>query len=219
MLTDHITPAIDRLFRAYYNYCVSWTEDSLFQLLNSLHSLDDRFTTRHGRIMLELPEYIALKAVRNHFHHAEEVRNVVKVKSLVGADVSTDLLYACLINHTDIESAISGVTKKYRQNTVDSINTSFKRWGAVWDINPAVFNCVVKVYELTVSIGLVGTGKDFLEFDSQYKWESKNGHSHYVTGAIQVFLPEINKYIELMELLYKEPPLGGVGESGRARSS
>ena len=207
MIADHITPAIDRLFRAYDIYCVSSSEDSLFQLLNSLHSLDDRFATKYGRIMLELPEYLALKAVRNHYHHAGEVRNVLKVKSLVGGDVSTDLLYACLINHADIEAVISGVAKKYRQSTVAAINTSFKKWGAVWDINPAVFNCIVKVYELTLSLGLAGAGKDFLEFESQYQWETENGHSHYVTGAISLFMPEINNYIELMELLAKEPPV------------
>jgi hypothetical protein len=101
MHADHITPAIDRLFRAYDNYCVAWSGDWLFQLLNSLHSLDGRFASKYGRVMLKLPEYIALKAIRNHFHHGGEVRNVLKVKSLVEAGVSTDLLYACLINHAD----------------------------------------------------------------------------------------------------------------------
>lgn len=207
MLADHITPAIDRLFRAYDNYCIYWSKDSLFQLLNSLHSLDDRFAAKHGRIMLELREYIALKAIRNHYHHAGEVRNVIKVKSLVGANVSSDLLYACLINNADVEAAISGVAVKYRRDTTDAINISFKKWGAVWDINPAVFNCVVRVYELGIALGLAGVGKEFLEFDSQYKWEAANGYSHYVTGVISFFMPEINEYIELMELLYKEPPL------------
>lgn len=161
MLADHITPAIDRLFRAYDNYCIYWSEDSLFQLLNSLHSLDARFAAKHGRIMLELREYIALKAIRNHYHHAGEVRNLIKVKSLVGANVSSDLLYACLINNADVEAAISGVAVKYRRDTTDAINISFKKWDAVWDINPAVFNCVVRVYELGIALGLAGVGKEF----------------------------------------------------------
>jgi hypothetical protein len=89
-----------------------------------------------------------------------------------------------------------------------AINASFKKWGAVWDINPAVFNCVVKAYELTRSLGLAGAGKDFAEFGSQYECETANGHSHYVTGAIKVFMPEIDEYIELMELLCREPAVG-----------
>ena len=49
--------------------------------VEALHSLDDKLGRENKHRMLDIPECVALKAVRNHFHHAEEVRNGMRIKS------------------------------------------------------------------------------------------------------------------------------------------
>lgn len=204
MPQDQITPAIDRLFRIYYQYYVEWDEDSLFQLLTALHSLDDRLNAVHGRVMFDLPEYIALKALRNYYHHAGEVRNVLRIKSLAVAGLVTDMLFACLIDKADAEAAIANTDKKFRQSTADAVAATFKDWRTVADINPCVFNCVVKVFELLQKLRLAGSSSDFHEFKAQYEWEAENGHSHHITGTVRLHPADVTRYIELMEKLYRE---------------
>lgn len=203
-MKEQISPAIDRLFRTYFQYCTAFNEDSLFQLLTALHSLDDRLKPNHGRPMFKIQEYIALKALRNHFHHAGEIQNVVKLKSLQGMGVATDLLQVCLISFNDTIAAIEGTEKKFKVQAADAIAATFKDWGAVVDINPCVLNCVAKVFELLQVLKIQGTSDEYSNFVRQYEWESANGHSHYVTGQVMLRPGEVSTYAALMASLYNE---------------
>ncbi|MGZ8340266.1 MAG: hypothetical protein ACXWU9_11855 [Telluria sp.] len=203
MQQDQVTPAIDRVFRTYVQYCTAFNEDSIFQLLTALHSLDDRLNPAHGRVMFKIPEYIALKALRNHFHHGAEVRNTVRFKSLAGTGVSSDLGQVCLISFADAIAAIDGTEKKYRIQAADAIAATFKDWGTVVDINPCVFNCVVKVFETTQALKIPGASEEYAKFKNQYDWESHHGHAHYVTGAVSLHAADVSRYAEMMASLYR----------------
>ena len=203
MQQDQVTPAVDRVFRAYFQYCTAFNEDSLFQLLTALHSLDDKLNAAHGRVMFKIPEYIALKPLRNHFHHGAEIRNVVRFKSLAGTGVPSDLGQVCLISSSDARAAIDGTKEQFRAQARDAIEATFKCWGAVVDINPCVFNCAVKVFEASQALKIAGASAEYAQFKGQYDWETVHGHTHYVTGTVSLHAGDISKYAELMASLYQ----------------
>lgn len=202
MHKDQVTPAIDRLFRAYGAYCQAWTEDTLFQVLTALHSLDDRLRDKHGRVLFDIPEYVALKALRNYYHHRGEVEHVLRVKPVDRLVVTTDLLHVCLVSIADCRAAVQATDKKYREAAAEAIERTFKVWGEVVDINPAVFNCVVKVYETLKRLGCRGESEVFEEFERQYDWETAQEHSHYVTGAVTLPAAQVEAYVRQMQALY-----------------
>lgn len=154
--------------------------------------------------MFDLPEYIALKALRNYFHHQSEVQNVLRIKHLDGLAAPTDLLYACLVSEDSCREALQGVASKYRDKTEEAFCEVFKVWGRVIDINPCIFNCVAKVFILLADRGLKGTSKEYNEFVGSFVFETENGYSHFVTGGFSVHPANINQLISSMELLYNE---------------
>jgi hypothetical protein len=201
-MMNKLTSAIDRLFRSYMAYCTNWTEDSLFHLLASLHSLDDKLNAEHGRLMFDIPEYIALKALRNYFHHEDEIRSALRVKSLKGAFVLSDLAYACIVSQSDCDAALEGVPAKFRTETERSFKETFKYWGMVIDINPCIFNCMVKIYGSLSERSLSGDSEEFQCFESQLEFEAENGHSHFVNGIVSTNLADVSRVQGLMQELY-----------------
>lgn len=202
MKQDQVTPAIDRVFRTYHRYCTAFDEDSLFQLLTALHSLDDRLKPAHGRVLFAIPEYIALKALRNHFHHGAEIRNLIRFKSVAGLGLTTDLTTVCLIAFNDAIAAIKGTKKEFQAQTAEAMAATFKDWGIVVDINPCVANCVVKVFEALLALGLSGTAQEFFILKASYDHETRHGLPHYMTGAVCLRASDISKYQRTMEALY-----------------
>ncbi len=199
---DNITPAIDRLFRSYVDYTQAASEDTLFPLLTALHSLDDRVEAIHDRQFFDIPEYVALKALRNHFHHGGEVKYALKVKALGRVGLNSDLLHVCLVSDKDCAAAIKGAGKKYQEKTMHAFAQTTRVYGSVVDINPCIFNAVVKIYEKLDSLGYSGVGEAFDLFENQYAWETRNGHSHYVSGSIQTHAANVGMIPALMEGLY-----------------
>ena len=202
MPNKNITSAVDRLFRSYDAYTGNASEDTLFALLTALHSLDDRLETTKGRLFFEIPEYVALKALRNHFHHGGEVRYALRVKALAGELSHSDLLHACLIATADCTAAIEGAKDKYREGVRQAFETTAMGYGTVADINPCIFNCVVKIYEKLQGLELAGDSDAFAEFSAQYAWETANGYSHYVSGTILTHPARVSNIPAAMEHLY-----------------
>lgn len=184
---QNVIPAIDRLFRAYAGYLQNTSKDTLFLLLNALHSLDDRLVPEHGRLFFEVPEYRALKALRNLEHHGVEVKYVVVAKDIEGLSMSTDLVFACLISVADQDAAIEGDSKK-KQEFRDKDREAFKKttlqYGDVVDINPCIFNCVVRMFEILRELGLESEAAEYSLLAESYEFEEAQGHSHVVTGRV-----------------------------------
>lgn len=192
MTEKPLKAAIDRLFRAYSDYNRKASKDTLFTLLETLHSLDDKLAAKHGRAMLDIKEYVALKALRNHFHHEGEVRHVVALKAPAHITAQFDLGIACLVSASDCVAAIKGIKNKnpqkqaaWQQEALQAFADTTKIYGGqVVDLNLCVFNCIVKVFELLLSLEIHADGEEFAEFAAQYDWETQNGHSHYVNGSV-----------------------------------
>jgi hypothetical protein len=184
----NILAAVDRLFRAYDGYLEDKSKDTLFLLLNALHSLDDRLRPQYGRLFFDIPEYVALKALRNHQHHAGEVKFVLTGTAIADLAMPTDLVFACLMSAADRDAAINGSGTRYRDAVRDAFTSSTRDYGEVVDINPCIFNCVVRVYEVLCKHDLTSDSKEFAEMPQSYEFEQQEGYSHFVTGQI-VCLP------------------------------
>lgn len=197
-----ITPAIDRLFRSYYSFATAPTDDSLFLLLTALHSLDDKLNKEAGRVLFGIPEYIFLKALRNHFHHAGEVKNVCRVKLVQDLPMTTDLMAVCLVSQADCLAAIAAVPSDRRQAAQDAFETTVKHYGAIVDINPCIFNGVVKVYEKLTELGLRGESAEFSSLEDSYELETDRGFSHYIDGAIRMHPGHAGTARDVLAVMY-----------------
>ncbi len=186
MTKDAVTPAIDRLFRAYDEYLDESGPDTLVNLLTALHSLDEKIKGDGEYQLFHIPEYLVLKALRNHIVHTGEVPHVVTAKAPFGVPFITDLLFACLVSLEDCNAALVGIDNRERRAKAEE---AFKQTTLVYkdklvDLNPSIFNCVVKVYEKLCALELGGSGASYSKFVNQYVWETENGYSHYVSGGV-----------------------------------
>lgn len=199
--------ATDRLFREYIEYLQNKSKDTLFRLLNALHSLADRLKTDHGQLFISIPEYLALKALRNHEHHGAEIKYVVREKSLGIGPFQTDVLFVCLISAADRNAAIEGDSKKkssFRDSDRSAFENSTINYADVVDINPCIFNCIVRIFEVLRNKGLGSTSEEFLLIQDSYEFEERNGHSHFVTGRIACHPCQVNGVIDWMRRTYNE---------------
>lgn len=97
-----VAAAADRFFRGYHRHCMRPDEDSLFDLLNALHSLNDKlFKFGQGNLFDSAP-FVALRALRNLFHHQAELLHDIRLVHVADTpNLSGDLAIVCLL-HGDL---------------------------------------------------------------------------------------------------------------------
>ena len=61
------------------------------------------------------------------------------------------------------------------------------------NVEPAIFITMVDVYELIRDKGIEVDDTRCARFDGQYRFETAHGHSHYVTGTLQVRAGDVAK--------------------------
>jgi hypothetical protein len=184
MDVDSLNAAIDRFFRSYFNQCVTPDEDTLLNLLNALHSLNDRLQKEVGQNLFGSANFIALKALRNLFHHQTEL--IHEVKTIPVQDLppmTTDVLTVCLVPRALIERAVSESDRRYREQ-VRSAFDAFKWYGSIVNIQPCVFNVAVDVFELVAKLEVAPQSEAHDLFMESYRLEEQNGGDHRVTGDI-----------------------------------
>lgn len=97
MPLDSLNAAIDRFFRSYFNHCVAPDEETLLNLLNALHGLQDKLQKDAGRHLFASGNFIALKALRNLFHHQTELIHDIRIIPVEDLPpMMTDLLASVL---------------------------------------------------------------------------------------------------------------------------
>lgn len=190
----NVRGAAERLFRADYAHCTTADEDTLFAFLNALHSLHDRLKPVDVTLF-DIPEFSALKALRNLFHHQGELIHQVRIVPIGDMPFTTDLLTMCVVPRELIEHAIEGVEKRFREQAKEAAQRTFHWYGPVVNINPAIFNCMVKVYERLASEGVPISGEAFDEFQKSYLYEEANGFSHLIDGRIAVHAGNVNELL------------------------
>ena len=184
MDANSLNAAIDRFFRSYFNHCVAPNEDTLLNLLNALHSLNDKLQKEVGRNLFGSANFIALKALRNLFHHHTELIHEVKIIPVEDLPpMTTDLLIICLVPRALVERARAETDKKHREQ-VGLAFDAFKWYGSIVNIQPCVFNVAVDVFELVAELDIAPSSETYALFLDSYRMEEKNGHDHRVTGDI-----------------------------------
>lgn len=186
------TAASERFFRFYFSHCTQPNEDTLFSLLESCHSLSDRVQKDVDIDFHEIPEYVALKALRNYFHHQNEMIHRVNLIPMGDYPIVTDLMAMCLVPRDIVEAAIEGVSARYRDNARMACETVFHWYGQIVNINPAVFNCSVKIFEALAERAVPVTGEAWSEFNASYQFEEDEGHDHFVDGRISTTAGDVD---------------------------
>jgi hypothetical protein len=189
--------AADRFFRAYQTHCTSPDLDSLFNLLNASHSLNDKMRKEYSSDFFSVKEFVALKALRNLFHHQEELANEIRI--VTAEDVSaitTDLMFLCLIPRPLAEKAIEGIEKKRKDQDEPLVRNAFKWYANVVNINPCIFNFAVHVFERIESLDVALDSDGYRMIKESYEFESAHGHSHFVTGDIACLTGDVDAVLQ-----------------------
>ncbi|MBE7692824.1 hypothetical protein [Tenacibaculum finnmarkense] len=193
---NNIKSAFERFFRLYNKFVLQPDNDTLFNLLNAIHSLNDRLDNKSDKFFKN-NEFISLKAIRNLFHHQEELINELKIIPFRDIpNATSDLLYVCLIPNNLVEIAINGIGKEYREKERKIINLTFHWYNTVVNIYPAIFNFAVSVFEKSENLNIDFDCEEYLMFKDTYDNETNNGFSHRVTGKISCGPNDVDKVIK-----------------------
>ncbi len=117
----------ERFFRQYYKHCTAPDNDTLFNFLNSAHSLNDKIEKSHGKGFFDIEEFTVVKALRNIFHHEGELINEVRVIPVEELPpITTDLAFLCLVPSSLIEQSFESIPKKYREKEEKIISSKVR---------------------------------------------------------------------------------------------
>lgn len=177
--------AADRFFRCYEAHCIRPDNDTLFNLLNALHSLNDKFRKHCDTDFFSVNEFVALQALRNIFHHQAELLNEIRIiASQDLPSLATDLLFVCLVPRSLVENAIANIGAKRKAQDEPVIRQILKWYGNVVNINPCIFNFSVHVFERSEELGLSLTSEGYKKIKDSYEFEVAGGYSHFINGDI-----------------------------------
>jgi len=186
--------AADRFFRFYNAQCISPDEDTLFQFLNALHSLNDRMRAVSVNLF-ESPSFVGLKALRNLFHHHTELIHSVRIIPAHKAPpLTTDLLVLCLVDRSLVERAAN----LPRERDPEAVMNAFKWYGTIANIQPAIFNVAVDVFEQINEIGATPSSDAYRDFEASYEYEEEEGHAHRVTGDIWCHASSVDEVLRVL---------------------
>lgn len=187
--------AAERFFRLYHAHCVRPNRDTLFSLLESAHSLNDRLQATNGLDFFNSKEFTALKCLRNFFHHHQELRHAIRLAPVESYELTTDLMILCLVPRDILQNAIDETRGKRHDEVRQACEAVFHWYGSVVNINPALFNFVVSAYELLTAAAVVLTGEAYKEFDTSYRFEEENGYAHRVDGRLATHVGSLNQLL------------------------
>lgn len=183
--TSSSKAAGERYFRLYSRHCLEPNQDTLFALLNAVHSLNDRLSKEVMADFYSCHEFVPLQALRNLFHHKEELTNEVRLIPATDLPpITTDLAFLCLVSRNLVVRAIEQIPKKRQSVDKVIIENTLKWYGPVVNINPCIFNFSVRVYEMFRNLAIELEGSEYEEFSASYECEEEAGHSHLISGEI-----------------------------------
>lgn len=135
--------AAERFFRLYHGHCTTPSQDTLFSLLEAGHSLNDRMKRGANLDFFDSAEFLALKCLRNYFHHRQELQHRVRVIPITSYPIVSDLAVLCLVPANMVEAAIDETPARHLEAAQKASRKVFHWYGSVVNINPSLFNFVV----------------------------------------------------------------------------
>ncbi len=187
--------AIARLCRQYVAFLEHPNEDSLFNWSNALHSLHDRVPLAMKQTLFAIPEFVAMKALRNHFHHGGEIAHRIKVLSIGNLPLTCDLPVLCLIERVDVVTAIQAIPPKYKAVEQPLAEKVLKWYGPCVNVNPAIFNLMVQIVLLAQQHGVVPHDESYVRLADAIDRDKSNGDSITVTGDIHCHANSVDQVL------------------------
>ncbi|WP_332660855.1 hypothetical protein [Brevundimonas sp.] len=194
--------AAARLFRDYVAHCTAASPDTLFHTLTAMHSLNDRLGKASLQDFEQFEEFLALRALRNFAHHHDEV--VANVRVIPSPAVS-DLAFLCLVRRDQLERAIEITPSKWRAGIREACERKFHWYGDAININPCLFNFMVRAYEHLIANGVEVDGDAIDAFEASYQHETDHGLPHTIDGRLTGRAGDVEDI--LMSLVANLPPV------------
>lgn len=189
--------AAERFFRAYHTHCTAPDVDSLFNLLNASHSLNDKMRKEYSSDFFALKEFVAIKALRNLFHHQGELIHEVRIVAIQNlAPITTDLMFLCLVPRLLVDKAIDEIEKRRKTEDEPLMRSALKWYGNVVNINPCIFNFAVHVFERVAQLSVPLASEGYLVIKQSYEFEEFHGYPHFVTGDIECHAGSIDAVLQ-----------------------
>ena len=183
-MSEDATTAVARLCRAYVAFLETPTEDALFNWSNALHSMHDRVPPAMRDALFKVDEFVAMKALRNHFHHGGEVPHRVKPLAIGNLPLVSDLDILCLIDRSAVETAIQAISPKFKATEQPMAERALKWYGPCVNVYPAIVNLMVHVVLLAQQHGVSPDDEAFKRLADAIAEDKANGYPVTVTGDI-----------------------------------
>ncbi|NRB80665.1 MAG: hypothetical protein HRU38_18695, partial [Saccharospirillaceae bacterium] len=180
-----IEPSAGRLFDIYYRHVRNSTLEDLQSLTEEAYKLHERLRklNKNNDGLLDLDEFLLLKALRNYsVHQGEFIGEAFSIKEDFAQQLGMELGKVCLIDKAVVTQAINfePPLENGEGNKVARIKTQLVDFGDYYNIEPVIFNFMVKVYEKLVALQLSIPGKGFTELEHTYKKEIYHNYPHYI---------------------------------------
>lgn len=185
MITSTIEPCAARLFNIYYKHTQSPGLESLQYLVEEAYKLHERLrkNPKSKLGLFKLDEFLLLKTLRNYsVHQGEFVGKGYYVDRSFAQKMKLDLLRVCLVKKSTINLAINYEPnlEHSEENKVARIKAQLVDFGDHYNIEPVIFNFMVKVYEMLKSLRFTIPGAGFDDIEKSYKYEKHYNHPHYL---------------------------------------
>lgn len=180
-----IEPVAGRLFDIYYQYTAQADLVALQSLTEEAYKLHERLSksSPKNKGLFEIDEFLLLKALRNYSVHKDEFQGkAYSVNQQFAQKHRLELGRVCLIDKKVVRLAINAepTLAFEEQSKVAKINQQLVDFGEFYNVEPVIFNFMVKVYEKLTSLKLSIPGTGFAEIDTSYKNEDYHNYPHYV---------------------------------------
>lgn len=186
MTTSIIEPCAARLFNIYYQHTQSSSLENLQYLVEEAYKLHERLrkntTSKIG--LFELDEFLLLKALRNYsVHQGEFLGEAYYVNTDFAKAMQLELTRVCLIKKATVNLAINHEPnlEHGEENKIARIRTQLVDFGDFYNLEPVIFNFMVKVYENLDSSNLPIPGEGFKDIKQAYQREKYYNYPHYLS--------------------------------------
>lgn len=178
--------AVDRFYRNYSKYLNEYSNDSLYNLLNSLHSLNDKLKSDYQIDLFKMDEFITLKTIRNYLHHKGELVSKLTIVPITEEmSIRTDLAVMCLMTKKELDLTIIEIKNlSHRKEQQEKIYNTVHLYGDVVNIAHVIFNMAAKLMEFLSGHNIKGKSKEYDENYECYLFDTNNGYSITIDGKL-----------------------------------
>ena len=177
-----IEPSASRLFDMYYRYTTKADLPALQSLTEEAYKLHERLRKlpAHKNGLIDLDEFLLLKALHYSVHRADFVAKAYAVNRQFAQRHNLDL-QVCLVDKKTVHLAINAefALENGAQEKIAKIQAQLVDFGDAFNIEPVIFNFMVKVYEKLNAMQLSIPGKGYVNIDVAYKNEAQHNQPHY----------------------------------------